>query len=297
MSVKNVASDLLKPTPITDLQVVHLPVTHSLTPMYVFSLVIAFLMSGAAITGILFQSEIYPTEELILTFAPVDVFHLVIGLPILLGSMWLARRGQLVGLLCWPGTLLYVLYSYVTNLIGVPFGVLFLPYLLLVTFSAYTLAGVVASIDGEAVRERLSGIVPVKATGGVLVGLTSLFIIHAVAEIVTAIIHQEPAGALSQMLWIADLTTITPMCLVGGILVWQRKVLGYVGGTGLLLAYGMLFMGTIPVMAFPAFHNAASISWDGIIMMLITGTICLVLFACYVRAAMSKSTHCLPGAG
>jgi hypothetical protein len=28
------------------------------------------------------------------------------------GAMELARRGKLVGLLCWPGVLLYVLYVY-----------------------------------------------------------------------------------------------------------------------------------------------------------------------------------------
>ena len=154
MSVKPVSSDLFKHTKTGDSQVIYLPITRSLTPIYVFSLVIALLMTGSAVAGLLFRTSIYPTEELLLTFAPVDVFHLVIGLPILLGSMWLARRGKLVGLLCWPGSLLYVTYSYITNLIGMPFGVLFLPYLLLITFSAYTLVGLVASIDGEAVRQR-----------------------------------------------------------------------------------------------------------------------------------------------
>ena len=28
----------------------------------------------------------------------------------LLVSMWLTRRGKLIGLLCWPGALFYVLY-------------------------------------------------------------------------------------------------------------------------------------------------------------------------------------------
>jgi hypothetical protein len=34
----------------------------------------------------------------------------MIGLPILRGSMGLARRGKLLGLLLWPGALFYVLY-------------------------------------------------------------------------------------------------------------------------------------------------------------------------------------------
>ena len=43
-------------------------------------------------------------------------------LPILLGSMWLARRGSLAGLLLWPGALFYALYAYVPYLVGAPFG-------------------------------------------------------------------------------------------------------------------------------------------------------------------------------
>jgi hypothetical protein len=56
------------------------------------------------------------------------IIILVLGLPILLGSLWLVRRGNLIGLLCWPGAL-------------------FLLYLFLVTLSAYTIIGVVSSIE------------------------------------------------------------------------------------------------------------------------------------------------------
>lgn len=63
--------------------------------------------------------------------------------------MWLARRGSLIGLLLWPGTLFYVLYGYAFYLIGVPFNALFLLYVALVTVSTYTMIGLLASIDGE----------------------------------------------------------------------------------------------------------------------------------------------------
>ena len=290
MSTRTASIDLVKNTGITGAQSASLPITRDLTLAYALSFAIALLVAVAAVGGLLFRDSVYPTEDLILSFLPVDVFHLGVGLPVLLGSMWLARRGQLTGLLCWPGALLYVLYSYVTNLIGVPFGVLFLPYLLLVTLSAYTTIALVASIDGEALRQRLAGGVPVRSAGVVLVVLTSLFIVNAVAEIVTALASQRPVGALDLMLWIADLTTIAPVCLVGGILLLQRKALGYVGGTGLLLAYSMLFIGLLPVMLFPALYNASPIDGAGIVMMLVAGLICLILFARFVRGAMSEGT-------
>lgn len=262
-----------------------LPVRRDLTPVYITSFVIALLVAVAAAAGLLFRTVIYPTEAVRLAFVPVDLFHLVVGVPVLLGSMGLARQGRLAGLLCWPGALLYVLYSYVTNLLGVPFGVLFLPYLLLVTLSAYTLIALVTSIDDEAVRRRLAGRVPERAAGGFLAVLTGLFFMNAIVEIITALASQHPVGTLDLTLWTADLTTIGPASLTGGILLWRRRALGYTGSTGLLLAYGMLFLGLLPVMVFSALYSGGPVDGAGIGLMLGAGLICLALLARFVRTA------------
>ena len=73
------------------------------------------------------------------------------GLPILLGSMWLARRGKLIGLILWPGALLCVPYNDIVYVCALPLGPAFLLHLCLLMFSAYTTIGLVASMDGEAV--------------------------------------------------------------------------------------------------------------------------------------------------
>jgi hypothetical protein len=104
-------------------------------------------------------------------FLGQDAFNLLVGVPLLLGSLWLARRGSLVGLLFLPGTLFYALYWYVLYLTGAPFSVLFLVYVPLVTLSAFTIIGVVSSTDGEEVRRRLSATVPARAIGALLVVL------------------------------------------------------------------------------------------------------------------------------
>ena len=99
----------------------------------------------------MYRTIIYPTDELLRAFMSNDVVNLFIGLPILLGSMWLARRGQLIGLLCWPGALLFVLYNYIVNVFAIPLNVAFVSHLVLVKLSVYTIIGLVASIDGAAV--------------------------------------------------------------------------------------------------------------------------------------------------
>jgi hypothetical protein len=161
-----------------------------------------------------------------------DALSLVAGLPILLGSLWLARRGSLIGLLLWPGALFYVLYSYALYLVSA----LFLPYLALVAVSAYTTIGLVASVDGEAVRQRLAGVVPARTVGGILVGLALLTLAQdAGGAVVTALAGGAPVAPLAQHVWIVDLAVEVPAVLVGGVLLWRREALGYVAGAGLLL--------------------------------------------------------------
>jgi hypothetical protein len=284
MSTQIASSDLLKDTGITNSQSTSLPVTRNLTLAYAFSLVIAVIMAVVAAAGLLFPGTVYPTDEVIMSFAPVDAFHLVVGLPVLLDSLWLARRGKLIGLLCWPGALLYLLYSYITNLVGVPFGILFLPYLLLVTLSAYTTVGLVASIDSEAVRQRLNGNVPARVAGGILFGLTILFIILNVSAVITALTSQPPGEPEHPVyVLIADFTVVIPTCLVGGLLLWRRQALGHVGGAGLLLMYSLLFAGLIPVMVFPTFYDASPMPVVDIVMIFIWCIMCFILFVLFVR--------------
>ena len=76
---------------------------------------------------------------------------------VLIGSLWLARRGSLFGLLLWPGALLYVVYTYAIYSNGAPFSVLFLPYVALVGVAGFTAIALLAFIDGEAVRHVFVG--------------------------------------------------------------------------------------------------------------------------------------------
>jgi hypothetical protein len=290
MSAKAISNDSLKNARVAGSRPVGLPITRDLTPAYVLSSAIVLVMAATAAASLLFRTTVYPTDALILSYLPVDVFHLVLGLPILLGSMWLARRGKLAGLLCWPGALLYVLYSYITNLAGVPFGVLFLPYLSLVVLSAYTTIGLVTSIDGEVVRQRLTGAVPAKLGGGVLAGVTTLFLVINVTNVVAALRGQAPAGDMIPV-WIADFTVVIPTSLAGGILLWRRRALGYVAAAGLLLQYDLLFAGLIPVMAFPAFYTAAPVDVTGILFILVMAVICFVPLAFFGRGIGKSSLN------
>jgi hypothetical protein len=288
--------DSSKAPEIIGSQSTRLPVTHGLPLVYATSLIIALLALIASTAGLLYGATLYPIEEMRLLNVPTDVFTLLVALPLLLGSMWLAWRGQLLGLLCWPGVLLYMLYIYVAYAIGVPFNVLFLAYVLLVALSAYTTIGLGASIDAAAVRRRLAGAVPERLAGGILAGLAVLFTMMNVADVITALASPAPDHLLQFPVWIADFAVLAPAWLLGGLLLWKRRALGYLCGAGLLLVGSMLFAGVILTLAFPAFYTGSALDLTGIVFLLVIGLICFVPFALFARGII-KSGHSSSPAG
>ena len=159
-------------------------------------------------------------------------------------------------------------------------------HLAVLVFTA-TLIGLVASIDGEVVRRRLTGLVPARTSGGILAGLAILTIVRQAALIVTALATQAPVHVQELAVWIDDFTVGVPAVLVGGILLWRRKALGHVAGAGLLLAYGVLALGVIPFMVLEARYTASRIDAAGIVLVLVMAALCFTPFGFFVRGAAS----------
>jgi hypothetical protein len=260
------------------------PVTRDLTLAYGVSVLVALLMSVASVAGLLYGSHLYPASQ-VSGSTGTDALNLVVGLPILLGAMWFAHRGSLIGLLCWPGALFYVLYVYTFYVLEVPFNILFLPYVVLVTLSVYTTIGLVASIDGEAVRRRLSGGVPARTTGGLLILIALLFMIVDGFLIVTTLASRAPVDATTHASWIADFTVELPALLIVGILLWRREALGYVAAPGLLLQGGMLNAGFALVLVLQALIAAAPINAPFVALAFVIGAISFIFLALFVLGA------------
>ena len=263
-----------------------LPLRCSLTLVYAPSFIIAILMAATSIAGLLYPTIVYPTDELLQSFLPNDVSNLLIGLPMLLASMWLTRRGKLVGLLFWPGALFFVLYNYIIYIFAMPLNVAFLLHLALVMLGVYSLVGLVASIDGKVVQQRLAHAVPERLAGGVLAGLGLLFFLLVIGAIVNALISQTQIVETELALHTADFL-IAPAWVVCGVLLWRRKAFGYVAGLGLLFQASMLFIGLIIVLLLQPFLTAAPFSLVDVVVTFVMGLICFIPLALFVRGVVS----------
>ena len=285
MPAKTVSTDL--PKQVVGVPPDTLPVRYDLKLGYLFSLLIAMLTAIASIASLLYPNDIYPTEELRQTFIANDIVNLFIGLPILLGSMWLARRGKLIGLLFWPGALFYGLYNYLVYLFGMPFNVMFPLYLAIVTLSIYTTIGLVASIEGEVVKQRLNGRVPERFAGGVLIGFGILFMIRVIVVMANALASQTSIAGVELGLLVADFI-VSGALMIGGALLWRRQALGYVGGTGLLFQASMLFIGLIAFLFLQPLLTEAPFLLTDVVVVFVMGLICFIPFAFFVRGVIKS---------
>ena len=265
----------------------NLPIRRNLGLFFALSFLIALLMAIASAVGLLYPTIIYPAEELSRAFVPNDIVNLVVGLPILLVSLGLALRGKLVGLLCWPGALLFVIYTYTGYTFALPLSWAFPLYLVLAVASVYTLVGLVASIDGKAVQQRLTGAVPEKVTGGILAGLGLLFLLRVMGVIVGALINETVIADADLGVNIADFF-VAPSLVIGGILLWQRKELGYVTGLGLLFQTSMLFIGLIGFMLLQPLLTTEPFAITDVIVVFVMGLVCFIPFVLFVRGVVAK---------
>lgn len=264
-----------------------LPITRDLTLMYKVSAIIAILMTIVSVSGLLYSTALYPTEAVLQTFFANDVVNLLIGLPILIGSMWLSWRGKLIGLLLWPGALLYVLYNYTAYIFGLPLNWTLIIYLVLVLLSAITVTRLIMSIDGVSVRGQLEGLVFEKLSGGFLFVFGLLFILRAISIIADSITNQSVILPTEFSVLIADMI-LSALWIAGGVLLFKRSPLGYVSGLGLLFSAIILFFGLIVFLLIqPVFADVPFVVSD-VVVIIVMGLVFCIPFALFVRGVISS---------
>jgi hypothetical protein len=266
-----------------------LPVVRDLKLVFISSMIVAFMMTFASVAGLVYTSSIYTSEELLQSFVSNDVINLIIGLPILLGSMWLAWRGKLIGLLFWPGAIFYVIYNYIVYTLAMPIIPIFILYPALVLISILLLIWLLTSFNGKSIQEYLEGKVRERFAGGILAGFGGLFFLRAVALIFSALSSQTSIANTELALHIADII-LSLALVIGGVALWRRQALGYMAGLGLLFMASMLFIGLILLMLLQPTLTGAPIVYSDLLVITFMGMICFIPFGLFVRGVLSKKT-------
>ncbi len=270
------------------LQSKRLPIKGSLNIAYIFTIIIAIIMATVSVISIIYKNTIYTTDEFIKAFYPTDIFNIGIILPLIIIFLILSMRHKLVGLLTLPALLFYIVYTYVNNLLMMPFNVMFLPYLIIIALSIYTTIGIIATIDGNSIHQRFMNKVPARFPAGVLIILTVFVAGRQIALIIDALMKDAHPDVFETVLWINDFIVMVPALLLGGIFLWLKKPLGYVVGGGLLFSYGLLSLGLFPVMVYQSMFDNMPVEWDAIIVVGVMVLLCFIPYILMTRG-MAKS--------
>ena len=262
-----------------------LPLRRDLSPAFTLSIVTAFLMTAASLGGLLFPSSIYPTDELLRSFLANDLVNLLIGLPVLLASLWLARRGNLVGLLSWPGALLYITYNYLAYLFGIPFGGITLLYLALALLSVWSFVALLRNVDTNSLQMRLTGTIPFRLSGWVLLLFGIAFAFRAIGILFQPDVDQIPVTEVGVL--VADLA-ISTLWIVGSILLLRQKSLGYASVLGLLIVGSELFIALILFLLLQPILTDTPFAIFDVIVVFIMGLVCFVPTGLFMRGISSK---------
>lgn len=266
----------------------NLPVKGGLGPAHILTLAITVLMAAASIIGLVYSERIYPSTELLEGLMPNDVINLVVGVPILLVSIWLTQRGKLVGLLLWPGALVYAFYNYLAYIFVIPLNIVYLLGFILVTLCAYTLVILVANIDVAAVQERLAGKVHERLSGGIAAAFGIFFAGRVIVTVSGALINETPIGSVDLAVMVSDFV-ISPAMIIGGVLLWLRKPLGYTAGLGLLFQASMLFIGLIAFMAIQPILTDAPFNLTDALVVAVMGLVCFLPFGFFIKGVIASS--------
>ena len=210
---------------------------------YRLSAVIAVLMVVGSMAGVLIDGLYTDGPWAREALRAGDLTTLAVAVPVLIGSLLLARRGSHAAQAVWLGVLAYSVYNYGYFVFGATFNDIFVLHIALFSVSVVTLVLTLANVDVAAIADRFRGARGARWIGAflALVGsiLGGLWVFLAIRFAITGdLMADVPADGLHLVLAI-DTSLLVPALVMAGVLLWRRTTAGFV------FAPTMVVMGAI----------------------------------------------------
>lgn len=160
-----------------------------------------------------------------------DFVTLVIGIPVLLISLYFANRNSFRARLLLTGTLGYFLYTYMSYVFLWMYNRFFIVYVLLMTLSLYAFILSMMSFDMEKICTHFKHKLPVRFLGGFQIFIACVIGLLWLGKIAPSIFKGEIPDGLEHYTTLViqgmDLGIVVPAALLSGILLIRRKPFGY----------------------------------------------------------------------
>jgi hypothetical protein len=169
-----------------------------------------------------------------------DAFTLVAGIPLLLVSLLLYRRGSIRGKILLTGALSFFLYNFGSLALGAAYNNLLLIYIILTMATLLGAASLLLSFDAQTFPSLLSERLPRRGISiFFIVSGVALFSIWLFLSILPALlagkVPSELAGYTTIITFALDMGVIAPVLVSTGVLLRRGEPLGYVLSSVLLV--------------------------------------------------------------
>jgi hypothetical protein len=207
----------------------HLAATRAISFVYILTWLIAALLCVSSMTGLVYgTSGFYDPDPVILpALLGQDAVALVFGVPLLIGSAWLARRGSVRAIVCWIGALFYVAYFYYFNVLGIRLNPMFFGYIAIVSMSVYGALALLFALDLDQVRETFETSAPIRWIGAFLVATPILFGTLWTTLTLSVLESGHDLDPVSRLVVAIDGVVLLPLMFFGGLWLWRRQPLGF----------------------------------------------------------------------
>ncbi len=220
-----------------------------------------------------------------------DLITLVVGLPLLAVSTWLAFRGSLRGQLLLTGTLGFFLYTYMSMSMLTALTALFLVYVALFGLSLYAFILAMLSMDLARLPERFSSRLPRRLIAWLLLALGGFLALVWVARIAADLAPGSVAAldnTTTLVIQAMDLALVVPAAIVAGVLLLRRSAWGYLLGAVLvmkLITMGLALTSMVVFMTLAGVPDSMVISVPFIVITLVNLVVAVLLLKNVIEPA------------
>jgi hypothetical protein len=205
------------------------------------SVLVAILVLLASLAG-LFLKSTYARETTSYALQGVgqDIENIVAAVTLLI-TVYVVSKGSVKAFLVWMGVLLALLYSYVIYAFAVHFNSLFLVYVAILGLSFYALIGSLIHLHLDSLQPYFAANTKARPVSVFLLVIAILFYLQWLSEDIPALVTGKipqslvENGLLTNPVHVLDMGLLLPAMIITAILLWRRKLLGYLLAIPLLV--------------------------------------------------------------
>jgi hypothetical protein len=205
------------------------------------SVLIAFLVTITSLLGIFFKKTYSrETEAWAVQAIGQDCANLIVVIILLISTYHVAKK-SLKAYLLWLGTFIYIIYAFSIYAFFIHFNFLFLAYVLIFGLSFYTPVGGLIGTDISNYSKIFLSNTKAKSVSVLLMAIGILFVLLWLSEIIPNILSDKiPDSLIKTGLWVnpvhvLDLAFLLPAMIITSVLLWRKKMLGFLLAVPLLV--------------------------------------------------------------